>query len=106
MWKHRPDAILAEELHDGALQYVLAARQDLEDIRPKDGAESFDRVDYALRESTTLLRSKVTQLHPAVLEQLGLRRADRRTGARFSRPRRAHPEHGRPGVGRVVEDVR
>jgi two-component system, NarL family, sensor kinase len=66
---------LAEELHDGALQYVLAARQDLEDIRPKDGAESFDRVDYALRESTTLLRSKVTQLHPAVLEQSGLRRA-------------------------------
>ena len=66
---------LAEELHDGALQYVLAARQDLADIRPKDGAESFDRVDYALRESTTLLRSKVTQLHPAVLEQAGLRRA-------------------------------
>ena len=66
---------LAEELHDGALQYVLAARQDLDDVRQRGDAESFDRVDYALKESTTLLRSKVSQLHPAVLEQSGLRRA-------------------------------
>jgi two-component system NarL family sensor kinase len=66
---------LAEELHDGALQYVLAARQDLEDARLHDEAESFDRIELALRESTTLLRSKVSQLHPSVLDSAGLRAA-------------------------------
>jgi two-component system NarL family sensor kinase len=66
---------LAEELHDGALQYVLAARQDLEDARATDDPESFDRIDVALQESTTLLRSKVSQLHPSVLETTGLRPA-------------------------------
>jgi two-component system, NarL family, sensor kinase len=63
---------LAEDLHDGALQYVLAARQDLDDARQRGDAESFDRIDFALRESTDLLRSKVSQLHPAVLEHSGL----------------------------------
>jgi two-component system NarL family sensor kinase len=66
---------LAEELHDGALQYILAARQDLEDARERQDPESFDRIEHALRESTELLRAKVGQLHPAVLEQAGLRRA-------------------------------
>jgi two-component system, NarL family, sensor kinase len=66
---------LAEELHDGALQYVLAARQDLEDARETDDPESFDRIEQALQESTTLLRSKVSQLHPSVLQTTGLRPA-------------------------------
>jgi two-component system NarL family sensor kinase len=66
---------LAEELHDGALQYVLAARQDLADLRERASPQSFDRLDFALRESTALLRAKVSQLHPAVLEQSGLLRA-------------------------------
>jgi two-component system, NarL family, sensor kinase len=65
---------LAEELHDGALQYVLAARHDVEDVRDGDMA-SLDRIEFALSESTALLRAKVSQLHPAVLEQAGLLRA-------------------------------
>ncbi len=63
---------LAEELHDGALQYVLAARQDLEDARLDNEPESYDRIELALRESTTLLRSKVSELHPSVLASAGL----------------------------------
>jgi two-component system NarL family sensor kinase len=63
---------LAEELHDGALQYVLAARQDLEDARVHNEPESYDRIELALQESTALLRSKVSQLHPSVLESAGL----------------------------------
>jgi two-component system, NarL family, sensor kinase len=63
--------MLAEELHDGALQYLLAARQDIDDARRGD-ATSLDRVELALRESAALLRAKVSQLHPAVLEQAGL----------------------------------
>jgi two-component system NarL family sensor kinase len=66
---------LAEELHDGALQYVLAARQDLDDARRHNEPESYDRIELALRESTALLRSKVSQLHPSVLESAGLRAA-------------------------------
>jgi two-component system, NarL family, sensor kinase len=66
---------LAEELHDGALQYVLAARQDLEDARLHNEPESYERIELALRESTALLRSKVTQLHPSVLDSAGLRGA-------------------------------
>jgi two-component system NarL family sensor kinase len=63
---------LSENLHDGALQYVLAARQDLDDIRDGGDAAALDRVEEALRESSQLLRSTVSQLHPAVLEQAGL----------------------------------
>jgi len=70
----RARAELSEELHDGALQYVLAARHDLEDVRDGDTA-AVDRIEFALGESTTLLRAKVSQLHPAVLEQAGLLRA-------------------------------
>lgn len=66
---------LAEELHDGALQYVLAARQDLEDARVHNEPESYDRIELALQESTALLRSKVSQLHPSVLASAGLRAA-------------------------------
>lgn len=73
--ERRARADLAEELHDGVLQYVLAARQDLAEARDRGDAESFDRMDFALRESTSLLRAKVSQLHPAVLEQAGLLRA-------------------------------
>lgn len=62
---------MAENLHDGALQYVLAARMDLEDARDGD-PRSFDRLDQALTRTAQLLRSTVSELHPAVLEQSGL----------------------------------
>jgi two-component system NarL family sensor kinase len=65
---------LSEALHDGALQYVLAARIDLEDVRDGD-ADAVDRVDHALTTSAGLLRRTVSALHPAVLDQAGLVRA-------------------------------
>jgi two-component system NarL family sensor kinase len=65
---------LSEALHDGALQYVLAARMDMEDVRDGD-AEAAERVDHALTTSAGLLRRTVSELHPAVLEQAGLVRA-------------------------------
>jgi two-component system, NarL family, sensor kinase len=66
---------LAENLHDGALQYVLGARLDLEDLREEARGDALNRLDLALAESSRLLRSTVTELHPAVLEQSGLPRA-------------------------------
>jgi two-component system NarL family sensor kinase len=65
---------LSEALHDGALQYVLAARMDLEDVRDGD-PEAVDRVEDALTRSAGLLRRTVSELHPAVLDQAGLVRA-------------------------------
>ncbi|WP_098957472.1 sensor histidine kinase [Pseudonocardia sp. N23] len=64
--------VLSENLHDGALQYVLAARQDLEDARDTGDAGAFDRIEEALRESSRLLRTTVSELHPAVLDRAGL----------------------------------
>jgi len=63
---------MAEHLHDGALQYILAARMDLEDARELADPDAFDRVDEALTQSSQLLRSTVSELHPAVLAQSGL----------------------------------
>jgi two-component system NarL family sensor kinase len=68
----RERAALAEQLHDGALQYVLAARHDLEDVRADGDPEALARIEFALTESSVLLRDIVSQLHPAVLQSAGL----------------------------------
>ena len=66
---------LSERLHDGALQYVLAARLDLDDLHGPSAGEAAARIDHALAESSRMLRSTVSELHPAVLEHAGLARA-------------------------------
>ena len=73
---------LAERLHDGALQYVLAARLDLDDLEAStateataDTREPLARIDHALSQTAALLRSTVAELHPQVLETSGLARA-------------------------------
>jgi two-component system, NarL family, sensor kinase len=65
---------ISERLHDGALQYVLVARQDIDYVR--DGSvEAVDRVDEALVECSGLLRDVVRELHPEVLARSGLKAA-------------------------------
>ncbi|BBX32940.1 sensor histidine kinase [Mycolicibacterium mageritense] len=66
------NAELAEHLHDGPLQTLLAARLDLDEIRERNPDPALDRVRAALQETATGLRSTVTALHPQVLAQLGL----------------------------------
>ncbi len=84
--ERRERRALSEQLHDGALQYVLAARQDLDEARDTGAPEAFDRLEEALIESSRLLRTTVAELHPAVLERAGLpaalRDAVRTTAAR------------------------
>ena len=70
--EQRERRALSEQLHDGALQYVLAARQDLDDARDTADPQSFARLEQALAESSRLLRSAVVDLHPAVLARAGL----------------------------------
>jgi two-component system NarL family sensor kinase len=68
--KHERQAI-SERLHDGALQYVLLARQAMEDLR-EGSTVAADRVQLALVECSQLLRDVVRELHPDVLARLGL----------------------------------
>ncbi|MER7960376.1 ATP-binding protein, partial [Streptomyces sp. NPDC096030] len=69
----RERSTLAEILHDGALQNVLAARQDLDELPDFPGAEeSLRRTRTTLADASTQLRSSVNTLYPAVLESAGL----------------------------------
>ncbi|MEU9133830.1 ATP-binding protein [Kitasatospora sp. NPDC048540] len=63
---------LSEALHDGPLQNVLVARQDIAEV---PGCEALERADNALKATAAQLRSQVTELHPAVLEHGGLEQA-------------------------------
>lgn len=66
------NAELAEHLHDGPLQTLLAARLQLDEIRERNPDPALDTVHAALQETASGLRSTVTALHPQVLAQLGL----------------------------------
>lgn len=68
----RQSRALAEQLHDGPLQNLLAVKLDLEDLREQHSDEVLDRIESALRDTVTQLRSTVGTLHPTVLAQVGL----------------------------------
>lgn len=71
--QERQRARVAEDLHDGPLQNLIAARRNLEelgDLLP--GNHLLDQTDTLLRDTAMSLRGTVTVLHPQVLAQLGL----------------------------------
>jgi two-component system NarL family sensor kinase len=63
---------VAEHLHDGPLQTLLAARLDLDEVRERNDDPALEAVHGALQQTAAALRSTVTELHPQVLAQLGL----------------------------------
>ncbi len=63
---------VAEHLHDGPLQTLLAARLELDEARERNPDPALDVVYAALQDTANGLRSTVTELHPQVLAQLGL----------------------------------
>ncbi|MEH3139453.1 MAG: ATP-binding protein [Mycobacterium kyogaense] len=63
---------VAEHLHDGPLQTLLAARLELDEARERHSDPALDLVYSALQETAAGLRSTVSELHPQVLAQLGL----------------------------------
>lgn len=70
---HRASTRLADDLHDGPLQDVIAVRRILESLA--DDAPHPERVAEAARilaQTTDALRGTVGTLHPQVLRQLGL----------------------------------
>jgi two-component system NarL family sensor kinase len=63
---------ISESIHDGPLQDVLAARQELVELAAEAPKEHFDRVQACLKDASERLRQATFELHPAVLEEVGL----------------------------------
>ncbi|CAJ1578367.1 sensor histidine kinase [[Mycobacterium] wendilense] len=75
--EERQNRELAEHLHDGPLQTLLAARLEVDELRERMPDPALDMVHAALQETAAGMRSTVTALHPQVLAQLGLTAAVR-----------------------------
>lgn len=75
---------IAEHLHDGPLQNLLAARMEVDELRERSPDPALDAVYNALQDTAAGLRSTVTQLHPQVLAQLGLEAAVRELLRQFA----------------------
>lgn len=78
----RERQVLAERLHDEAIQSLLAARQEL-DGEPDDTHEG-SRAKVAVETSIEQLRGAIVDLHPAALGQAGLAEAIRSLGERHA----------------------
>lgn len=63
---------ISETLHDGPLQEVLAARQQIRQVAKRSPGEELGYADTSLRTAAEQLRETTFELHPAVLEQAGL----------------------------------
>jgi two-component system NarL family sensor kinase len=72
--EERERGSLAETLHDGVLQNVLAIRHLVQEAAEQDGSagECLQQADRELGTVAEQLRSTVFDLHPAVLEEAGL----------------------------------
>jgi two-component system, NarL family, sensor kinase len=72
---------IAESIHDGPLQDVLAARRDIADHIKTSPAEPLERAVSSLHDASRRLREATFELHPAVLDQVGLHAAIERLAA-------------------------
>ena len=68
----RNSRALAERLHDGPLQDLLAARLELDAVRERRTDPGLDAAYQAVQDTATQLRGTVTALHPQVLTEVGL----------------------------------
>ncbi|MGH2874119.1 MAG: sensor histidine kinase [Solirubrobacteraceae bacterium] len=69
--EERAQRQVSDALHDHALQNLLTARQDLEEARAGD-TQALDRAGRALALAVEQVRSTVQELHPYVIDHLGL----------------------------------
>jgi two-component system NarL family sensor kinase len=98
--EERQNRELSELLHDGPLQNLLAVRLDLDDLRDNPTPEGFDRLDAALRDTVTTLRTTVGTLHPQVLAQVGLTAAVQELVAKYQQRHSAEFTTDLEDVGR------
>jgi two-component system, NarL family, sensor kinase len=63
---------VSESLHDGPLQDVLAARLALLELAERAPGEELDHALASLKDASTRLREATFELHPAVLDLVGV----------------------------------
>ena len=63
---------ISESIHDGPLQDVLAARRDIADYLKTAPAAPLEHALASLQDASRHLRTVTFELHPAVLDQVGL----------------------------------
>jgi two-component system, NarL family, sensor kinase len=68
----RQQRTISEYIHDGPLQSLLAARQEIASYRKVAPDPRLDRAISGLLDASTQLREATFELHPAVLEHVGL----------------------------------
>lgn len=70
--EQRERQAMAEGLHDHAMQNLLSARHEIEEVNEGYAHPALDRADAAISETLGQLRNAVFELHPYVVEQAGL----------------------------------
>ena len=83
--EQRERKLLAENLHDHAIQNLLSARHELEEAAETSPHPALDRADRALADTVAELREAIFELHPYVLEEAGLEAALRAAAERAER---------------------
>jgi two-component system NarL family sensor kinase len=73
--EQRERRTLAEALHDHAIQNLLFARHELEDVSVETTHPAVARAEDAIVDTVAQLREAVLELHPYVLEEAGLEAA-------------------------------
>jgi two-component system NarL family sensor kinase len=76
---------LAGALHDSPLQNLIAARHDLRRAERDGDVESFERLHDAIDTTIAQLREEIFNLHPHVLDHVGLPAALRQVAKRHTR---------------------
>lgn len=89
---------LAESLHDGPLQELLAARLGLDELSERVDDPALATVRDTLSGTAAQLRSTLRTLHPAVLSELGL-------GPALAELLRSYRERGPFAVTGEIDDV-
>jgi two-component system, NarL family, sensor kinase len=83
--EERERKALAEGLHDHAVQNLLSARHDLEEAAESAPAKPLERARRALDETIHELREAIFELHPYVVDQVGLAADVQAVGERAAR---------------------
>jgi two-component system, NarL family, sensor kinase len=73
--EERERQLLAESLHDTAIQNLLSVRHELQELEDVVTSPALGRAEQALASTVTQLREAVFELHPHVLEAAGLESA-------------------------------
>lgn len=75
--EERERRILAEQLHDYPIQALLSVRHDLEEIAEQFPSPAVERADAAIVATVAALRNTIFDLHPYLLDEVGLAAAIR-----------------------------